>query len=324
VCRSASLTSASPATGAPIRWKVDPSGTPRFDRMRISVVVPTRGRAMLLERCLDALAVQDIDEPYEVIVVDDGAQEAATTSLRDGLEVKLLRSFGRGPAGARNVGVAAASGEIVLFTDDDTVPGRHWVRAAVAYLDEHPDHVGVEGWTTTDAFDPLYEHSIHSRGGHAFLTCNIAYRRETMGRLGGFFEGFPYPHCEDLDLGFRALRVGEIGTCPAMVVEHPPRAVGIGDIVRRGRLAASELRLIARHPDRYLNGASARPAAVVIRGFGVRWVRRAAQERRALIRSPRRATRFAVAAVGQVTLAIATVAAEVLRTLRARCSERSS
>jgi glycosyltransferase involved in cell wall biosynthesis len=291
---------------------IDLIGTKSLDRVRISIVVPTRARPALLARCLLALADQEVDESYEVIVVDDGTQEAAAPRSSDGLDLKVLRSFGRGPAVARNVGVKAARGEIVLFTDDDTVPGRGWVREAVAHLDAHPHHVGVEGWTTSVAFDPLYEHSIQSRGGHTFLTCNIAYRRETLVRLDGFFEGFPHPHCEDLDLGFRALQVGEIGTSPEMVVVHPPRDVSVRDIVRRGRLAASELRLIARHPDRYLNdGAS--PAAVVIRGFGLRWVRRAAKERRALVRSPRRAARFAVAGVGQVTLATVTVARDLLR-----------
>jgi GT2 family glycosyltransferase len=272
--------------------------------VRISIVMPTRDRPLLLARCLGALAEQDIGEPFEVIVVDDGV---------DDIVALPWTSFGVGPAAARNVGVEAAQGKIILFTDDDTVPEPNWVGAAIAHLDENPHHVGVEGPTRSAPFDHLYEHSVQSTGVHTFLTCNIAYRREVLVRLGGFYEGFPYPHCEDLDLGLRALAVGEIGTCEDMVVVHPPRPAGLGYLIRRGRLIASELQLMTRHPDLYLQGSTVHPVAVVARRWSMRWLAIGLRERRSLVRSPRRAGRFAVVAAGQLSLAAATIGTTLFR-----------
>ncbi len=273
--------------------------------MRISVVIPTHGRPGLLFRCLQALRDQEIDEPFEVIVVDDAPQGSKVPEL-PGLPTRVAASGGRGPAVARNTGVAMAAGEIILFTDDDTRPDPRWIRSAVAHLDAHPDHVGVEGPTRSPAFDLLYEHSVHSDGHHAFLTCNIAYRRAALLELESFFEGFPYPHCEDLDLGFRALELGPVGHSEEMVVVHPPRPVTANAIIRRGRYVASELDLFARHPDRYLKGGST-AASVAAQKLVMRWARVAWRDRHRLLRSPSRVARFAYIAVGQSTLAAVTL-----------------
>lgn len=281
--------------------------------MRISIVVPTRDRDVLLARCLGAIALQDIGEAYEIVVVDDGVGESPTTPAVAGMELQVIRSGGRGPATARNLGVQYARGEIVLFTDDDTVPDPGWVRHAVGYLDSHPDDVGVEGPTTSRPFDHLYEHGIQSAGRHDFLTCNIAYRRAALEHLGGFFEGFPYPHCEDLDLGYRALGLGAVGSCPEMVVDHPPRPARTRDLIRRGRHIASDIELMTRHPDRFLRGGRARPVVVAGRGWIVRWPRLAIAEWRALVRSPRRAARFVLVATGQLGVAAFTVCRSATR-----------
>ncbi len=274
--------------------------------VRISIVVPTRDRPELLRECLEALSQQDIEEPFEVIVVDDSPVPVELPAVA-GLHSRTVASGGRGPAAARNAGIAAASGVIVLFTDDDTRPDRRWVRSAVAHLDAHPLDVGVEGPTWSPPFDHLYEHSVHSAGYHALLTCNIAYRRSTLRELGAFYEGFPHPHCEDLDFGFRALSLGPLGRCEHMVVVHPPRPVPASAIIKRGRLILSELELMRRHPERYLsNGRS--PTAVAARGWVMRWVRTACHERRQLVASPRRAARFAYVATGQLALAAITLA----------------
>ncbi len=273
--------------------------------MRISVVIPTHGRPELLLRCLHALRDQEIEEPFEVIVVDDAPQGSKVPEVT-GLLTRVAASGGRGPAVARNTGIAMAAGEIILFTDDDTQPDPRWIRSAVAHLDAHPDHVGVEGPTRSPAFDLLYEHSVRSDGHQAFLTCNIAYRRAALLELESFFEGFPYPHCEDLDLGFRALELGPVGHSEEMVVLHPPRPMTAHAVIRRGRYIASELDLFARHPDRYLGGGS--PAAsVAARNLIMRWARVAWRDRRRLVRSPSRAARFAYIAVGHSTLAAVTL-----------------
>jgi GT2 family glycosyltransferase len=94
----------------------------------VAVVVPTRDRPETLRRCLDALGAQT-RRPDEVVVVDDGSADggavAAVAAGREG--VRVVRGAGRGPAAARNAGVAAASAPLVLLTDDDCLPAPSWV-----------------------------------------------------------------------------------------------------------------------------------------------------------------------------------------------------
>ncbi len=99
-------------------------GTPR-----ITVVVPTHNRPASLRRCLRHLAAQDIDEAIEILVVDDGSDDAGLVAeaVAGVPSARLIRQARKGPAAARNAGVRAAAGSLICLTDDDCEPGRAWV-----------------------------------------------------------------------------------------------------------------------------------------------------------------------------------------------------
>jgi glycosyltransferase involved in cell wall biosynthesis len=110
----------------------------------ISVVVCTYRRAEKLPACLDALARQTIRDRVEVIVVDDGPDDA-TAAVAARYDVRLVRhSENRGLAAARNTGIAASTAPIVAFTDDDCVPAEDWLEALLEPYDK-PDVVAVGG-----------------------------------------------------------------------------------------------------------------------------------------------------------------------------------
>ena len=97
--------------------------------MKLSVVIPTYRRPALLRRCLHALLCQEYPcEHLEIVVVEDGGPgeaEGVVRSLRLAAapgRLQYVAAPKRGPAYARNVGWVAARGEIVAFTDDDTIP----------------------------------------------------------------------------------------------------------------------------------------------------------------------------------------------------------
>jgi glycosyltransferase involved in cell wall biosynthesis len=266
----------------------------------VTVIIPSRDRPGELRRCLEALGRQDADVPFEIVVVDDGSMPPVAVA-----EARVVRTSGQGPAAARNAGAAAAMGAILAFTDDDTIPAPGWVRTIVSHLKAHPEHVGVQGPVTSPPFDPLTEHSIDvSVPGH-FLTCNVAYRHDVFAAAQGFHEGFPHPHCEDLDLGFRLTRDGEIGFAPEMAVVHPPRRVPMTAQIRRGRLLGSELLLRERHPDLYTDyawlPARLRPIAGLLRGRG----RLLRSEWSAGRRSPGRLILWMTVTLGQAATATA-------------------
>jgi glycosyltransferase involved in cell wall biosynthesis len=222
------------------------------DAPLVTVVIPTRDRAASLTRTLDALRRQDVAVPWEIVIVDDGSEPPLEATLLDRLpDARLLRRGGDGPARARNAGIAAARGRYVAFTDDDTEPAPTWLSAAVAHLEAHPEHAAVEGRVDSSPFDPLRAVSLVNHAPGAYWTCNIAYRKDVLDRVGGFDEGFPNPHCEDLDLAFRVLRETPIGYADAMAIVHHARPMGFGELTRRARLTVSEIRLFERHRERY-------------------------------------------------------------------------
>jgi cellulose synthase/poly-beta-1,6-N-acetylglucosamine synthase-like glycosyltransferase len=102
------------------------------DRPTVSVVVPTRDRPEQLRRCLTALSDQ-APPANEIVVVDDASRDpAAVRAIVAAVPgARLVVGEGRGPAAARNRGVAAASGAVICLTDDDCRPARGWLAAIV-------------------------------------------------------------------------------------------------------------------------------------------------------------------------------------------------
>jgi GT2 family glycosyltransferase len=254
-----------------------------------TVVVPTRDRIESLRRTLRALAAQRTGREWELVVVDDGSSPPVPEDLPDApAGWRVIRGPGEGPARARNRGWREARGEIVLFTDDDVEPAADWLERACAYLDANPAASGVEGMTNSGPYDRLRAMSVENHSPGGFLTANLGFRRDVLRELEGFFEGFPFPHCEDYDLAFRAEALGPIGFAPEMQVLHHPREMSAAELARRGRLGASEIVLFRRHRERY--GRVRRLPAVAFPFVNalVEWTKVARSD----VRSPRDAIRW--------------------------------
>jgi GT2 family glycosyltransferase len=279
-------------------------------RPDLSVVIPTRDRPADLARCLAALDEQTAVPDIEIVVVDDGSSPPLTEADAPSRHrVRIVRGRGAGPAAARNLGAGAARSDVLLFTDDDTLPAAGWCSAALAYLQAHPDALGVEGPVTTRPFDVLYEYSIEGSGGGHYWTCNIAYRREAFEAVGGFDgDAFPYAHAEDRDLGLRVARNGPIGYAAAMAVEHVPRRFTLRRVFRQALWTQSDLVLEQRHPEHFTwpnrVPSRVRPVVGTVRTIAAY----VASDWRAVVRSPRRTARTILVAgaglAGSITAAV--------------------
>jgi glycosyltransferase involved in cell wall biosynthesis len=184
------------------------------------VVVATHERPDRLAAMLDALREQTVGvDRFEVVVVDDGSGETtqrvlAEQQAQDGLALRSLRHpQSRGPAAARNTGWRAAGGPLIAFTDDDCEPDPGWLEALLATADAHSG-AAVQGRTEpipreAAGAGPFSRTLTVKELGPFFQTCNIAYSRTTLERLGGFDEAYPAPGGEDTDLAFRAIGQGE-------------------------------------------------------------------------------------------------------------------
>jgi len=194
--------------------------------VELSVVIPTYKRPALLRRCLASLADQDLDPArFEVVVVDDGSNDATTDVLADAVSnvVALTQPRNAGPAAARNRGVATATGELVLFLDDDVAAAPDLLSTHVAlHRNANDPMLGILGridwdpmltvtpfmrWLDTSGLQFAYDTWL--RPGDvdppysAFYTANLSMRRELLLGEHGFDERFPYPAFEDIELAFR-------------------------------------------------------------------------------------------------------------------------
>jgi glycosyltransferase involved in cell wall biosynthesis len=192
----------------------------------VSVVVPTYGRPDRLASLIAALEVQDIEEPFEVIVIDDGSPAATWNELQRLSEASTLGTrliidrlaVNAGPAVARNVGWQRAQAPLVAFTDDDCVPTRGWLRNLIGALS---DHDVVQGATTPDpdgTWGP-FSRSIEETHEEFYPTCNVGYRRSILERLDGF--DLAYRNAvDDTDLAIRARKLGARTTFAADALVH--------------------------------------------------------------------------------------------------------
>jgi len=109
---------------------------------RLSVIIPTFNRALLVREAIDSVLAQETSEPVEIIVVDDGSTDNTRTVLESfGSRISRIFQSNRGMNAARNVGIARATGEYIAFLDSDDA----WLPAKVALqlsvLDQVP-HIG--------------------------------------------------------------------------------------------------------------------------------------------------------------------------------------
>ncbi|MCW2600409.1 MAG: glycosyl transferase family 2 [Frankiales bacterium] len=238
--------------------------------VRTSVVMVTHDRRALLERSLDALGAQTRPAD-EVVVVDNGSADgtaellARRVAAQDPPGLRVLTRPGNLPvAEGRNLAVEASTGDVIAFTDDDCRPRSTWLECLLAGM---RDGIGlVQGRTTADPDQPL-ERLSRTQWTPAefglYETCNIAYRREHLARVGGFDLGFAedvaqalgprwehYPFGEDTDLGWRIKRSGVASAFAVhAVVDHEVSPPDTGVLLRRAALAAAFPVLVRRVPE---------------------------------------------------------------------------
>jgi glycosyltransferase involved in cell wall biosynthesis len=201
----------------------------------VSVIVPTYHRPDALRETLAALVAVDYPrDSYELIVVDDGVDEATASIVErfstEGWAPRLLRGEGRGAATARNRGAEAASNELLLFCDDDVIVepahlNRHvevqtlcgpCMCAGFSELDDRVRHLlktKYFGRYWLDLEDSYWDHVPEpGANGVAELRLlsarNLCLPRSSFQKLAGFDESFPYAGAEDQDLSIRGEQLG--------------------------------------------------------------------------------------------------------------------
>jgi glycosyltransferase involved in cell wall biosynthesis len=209
------------------------------------VVIPTRCRWEVLEGTLSALVEQELDElEAEVIVVDNWSADGSWERLEAAaggdwpFALRALRERTRGAGAARNAGIVAARGNLVLFLGDDCRPAVG--RLVAGHHSAHEERGGGLGIVGHISWDPEIERTRvmdwlersgkmndfgprpqEPAGAHVLFTGNVSLPREALLEAGGFDERFQGYGWEDYELALRLADGGlRIEYLPELAVHH--------------------------------------------------------------------------------------------------------
>lgn len=208
-----------------------PSASP----LSVSVIVPTYSRPDAIAQCIAAIQEQDYPlGALELVVVDDSSPLPVQVGSDPVFPVRVVRTpSNSGPAAARNLGIQAAGGDLLAFTDDDCRPDPDWVAVIADHVRREPESL-VGGRTVNalagnpfaqasqDLVSYLYTAFQRTRTLQPFFTSNnLAGRKDHFLALGGFDDSFRFSAGEDRDLSERwASQIGPLRYAEAATVQH--------------------------------------------------------------------------------------------------------
>ena len=253
----------------------------------VSVVIPARNAASTIARAVDSVLAQDY-RPIEVLVIDDASTDATPriVAAHPAPEVRLIAADRhRGAGGARNIGIAAARGDIVAFqdADDEWRPGK--LRRQVALLLSDPTLVFAACGTRfirADGHDlgPLFNGQHPAPGDQTWrgllarntiaTPCVVVWRKHLLAETG-FDERLIV--AEDQDLWIRLAMRGRLGYIaePLVFVHQVVGSVsGVGTGLGYRQQIEITMPMVRRH---LTNRRGALSARAVRRILGERWGR---------------------------------------------------
>ncbi|RPJ75440.1 MAG: glycosyltransferase family 2 protein, partial [Acidobacteria bacterium] len=226
-------------------------------RPLVSVVIPAYNAAAMIGDALRSVFAQTFTD-FEVVVVDDGSTDdtaRVVEALGAGV-VRLIRQANRGPAAARNAGIAASTAPLIAFldADDEWLPGK--LELQTAYFAAHPE-AALLHTATARAGDRQPEHEASRLAGEppASVFCDLFHtdydintltvmvRREAVEEAGGFDERREV-HVEDWDLWLRIAARHKVGYLPVPTAVRRPGGGMSGDVEKTFRGQAAVIRKI--------------------------------------------------------------------------------
>lgn len=234
---------------------------PRYPK--VSVVVASYNGAPTLKVCLESL--QRLHYPsFEVILVDDGSSDATSRIAGQFPSVRYVRhDRNLGLSAARNTGIAAATGEIVAFTDADCRADEDWlyylagdlIRSSFAAIGGPnllpPDDSSVAAAVMASPGGPAHV-MLTDRQAEHIPGCNMAFFKWALEQIGGFDPIFRLAG-DDVDVCWRLQRAGyRIGLSPAAFVWHYRRSTVRAYLKQQHGYGEAEALLVRKHPE-YFN-----------------------------------------------------------------------
>lgn len=230
---------------------------------QLAVVIPTYNRCNTLQKALLAYLRQTAWQSIaEILVVDDGSSDSTVSVVtqlasESSIPIRYLRQENRGPAAARNTGIREATSELILFTDDDIIPGPTLVAEHLDWHCRFPEMstavVGYVTWAREvkptpfmrwyGSDGPLFAYAQFTGRTELdyiyFYTCNLSLKTEFLRRNGTFDEDFKVAAYEDIELGYRLSRAGMQLLYNREALAYHHQYVSFEDACRRAKKAAA-------------------------------------------------------------------------------------
>lgn len=227
---------------------------------RASVIVPAHNAAATLPGVVASLAAQTASsDSFEVILVDDASSDGTADIGRAAGAHVVCAPHHIGVSASRNLGAAAARGEVLAFVDADCVPAPTWIEHGMRTLEESgadilAGHIDVEIGNASPAalvgFTHDFDQELYASQGFG-ASGNLWVRRQVFDRAGRFDETLV--RNEDREFGLSAVASGAtLLYAPDVVVTHPAR--GFTELARRSFRIGTD-RPIGAFRDRARSGA---------------------------------------------------------------------
>jgi glycosyltransferase involved in cell wall biosynthesis len=192
--------------------------------MKVSIIIPTKNNADILEECLESIRNLDYPKDEVEVIIVDGCSTDNTVEIARKYGCKVVYEEVGTIGGARNVGVEYSNGDYIVFTDADCVVDREWLKNLVMeFIDERVASVGGPNITPED--DTEFARCVggvlkllsNPGARYAFNidrvlevyhnpTCNSAYKRSVFQKIGGFNPKLVT--CDDEELDYRIKKKG--------------------------------------------------------------------------------------------------------------------
>jgi glycosyltransferase involved in cell wall biosynthesis len=226
-----------------------------------SIVICSYNGASTLESCLRSM--QKLRYPnFEVIFVDDGSKDNTQEILQNFPWVRNIRQVNMGLSHARNVGMNAARGEVVVYTDSDCEADEDWLYYLALSL-VRSNHAGMggpnlipdEGSWVADCVGLSPGGPTHvmtdDRTAEHVPGCNMAFYTAILKKVNGFDTQFRTAG-DDVDVIWRIQNVGgSMGFSPASLVWHYRRNTVKSYLRQQRGYGEAEALLKYKHPDHF-------------------------------------------------------------------------
>jgi GT2 family glycosyltransferase len=247
------------------------------DRPKISVVVCAYNAEPTMRDCLESLTKLAYPS-YEAVIVDDGSTDRTGAIADEYPQFKVIHQPNRGLSVARNVGMTAATGDIIAYLDSDAVADPDWL-TYLAWKFKSSKHVGVGGPNLPPPEDDWTANCIAAAPGsptHILLDdetaehipgCNMAFRKEALAEVGGFDPMYTAAG-DDVDICWRLQDHGyTLGFSPAAIVWHHRRKTVKSYLKQQMGYGKAEAMLFRKHPGKFNTLGTAKWAGRIYGGI---------------------------------------------------------